>query len=359
MDGSGIPNEVAHVFPPNVRESGAEYHREGRVRDVVRGEGAITAWVRGTNRYDVRIFADGPDGIDFTCTCSQFAEIGACKHVWATMISARRRGWLFGKRAMIPGETVRHRAPMPRWKRALDELHLQMTLPATPLQTSLRPVVWPDRQRLIYVIDASASQAMGASTSGIVIEIAAQSLTRTDEWGALKRLGGGVPQWLSVPDARDRDIAHMLIGAAAPHMPYHQTNMRQFVLLPSAYETTLRRIAETERCVVRGLDGTVFPVTWDADAAEPWQVQLSLAPEVNGIVHPDGIHYVSSAEFLRGDMRMSFEEPPLLLRDGLMITPTTIARYTPPGAFRSYTCCANTNRRAVPPRISPATGRAP
>jgi len=329
VEGSGIPDDIAESFPLETQAEGAEYHREGRVRDMLRADRAITAWVRGAERHDVRIFVDELGALDYTCDCQTFAHEGVCPHVWATLISARRRGWLFGNRAFLHGHAKR-REPTPRWKKALDETQAQMSVATLTPQNNGNGarVDWPETRRVVYVIDAAATAAVphGApgAPAGLVIELATQTLGRSGEWTAVKRLSGGPAQLLGVADPRDQEIAQMLVGVGSPQMPVPYATHRQFLLRGPSYDTALRRIVDTGRCVVRDAEGKIFPVTWDAEKL--WAVRLRIVSDESGT-------YQLHAEFGRDRETLDLSEPRIVLADGMMVTRTAVSRYAPADAF--------------------------
>lgn len=71
-----------------VFERGATYYRDGHVRELHRVGDTVTARVRGTELYDVRIEydADENDVADARCTCP-YDGSGHCKHVVAVSLA--------------------------------------------------------------------------------------------------------------------------------------------------------------------------------------------------------------------------------------------------------------------------------
>jgi hypothetical protein len=67
-------------------ERGRLYAAEGRVVDVVRKEGAISAKVRGTETYEVRIWMHD-ESLAYSCNCPQGQEQAFCKHAVAVALS--------------------------------------------------------------------------------------------------------------------------------------------------------------------------------------------------------------------------------------------------------------------------------
>ncbi|MDB4905471.1 MAG: helicase, superfamily [Gemmatimonadetes bacterium] len=72
---------------PHVRERGAHYHREGRVRLVEVEADRIEAGVRGGVLYLVVLQRRDDGALEMTCTCPHYAQYGdGCKHIWATIL---------------------------------------------------------------------------------------------------------------------------------------------------------------------------------------------------------------------------------------------------------------------------------
>jgi hypothetical protein len=67
-------------------ERGRSYAAEGRVVDVVRKDGAISAKVRGTETYEVRIWMH-EESLAYSCNCPQGQEQAFCKHAVAVALS--------------------------------------------------------------------------------------------------------------------------------------------------------------------------------------------------------------------------------------------------------------------------------
>ena len=68
-------------------DRGRRYAAQGRVSDVVRREGAVTAKVRGSaDVYDVRIWIH-EGSLAYSCNCPQGQEQAFCKHAVAGALS--------------------------------------------------------------------------------------------------------------------------------------------------------------------------------------------------------------------------------------------------------------------------------
>ena len=101
---------------------GEEYAASGRVRRVLEdaGTGAVTAVVRGTSDYQVRLWTEGRT-LDGECTCPYAADGMFCKHCVAAGLA-----WLDGRAERIQaGPRSRDLA---RLLRALDKEQLARIL---------------------------------------------------------------------------------------------------------------------------------------------------------------------------------------------------------------------------------------
>src|SRR5579864_73019 len=90
----GIAQKVARDFTDAVRARGQSYHAKGRVSLISAVPDAVTAKVRGTAQYRVRLRIRGGK-LYASCTCPYFGPTGEpCKHLWATILMADSRALL-------------------------------------------------------------------------------------------------------------------------------------------------------------------------------------------------------------------------------------------------------------------------
>src|SRR6266404_5436052 len=81
-------------FSANVRKRGEQYHLDGRVRIQRGSESELCASVHGSQTYDVRLNFSN-ELLSVWCECPYFGETGSpCKHVWAAIVAADKRGYL-------------------------------------------------------------------------------------------------------------------------------------------------------------------------------------------------------------------------------------------------------------------------
>jgi len=68
------------------RVRGVDYFRYGKVK-ILKADGkSVTAAVRGSEKYDVKLSID-KSKLTASCTCPFYYDSGPCKHIWATMLA--------------------------------------------------------------------------------------------------------------------------------------------------------------------------------------------------------------------------------------------------------------------------------
>lgn len=67
-------------------ERGEAYFKEGRVEKMARAKGVLTAQVKGSTTYEVRIWAS-PEGLAYKCQCPFGSEGMFCKHAIAVALA--------------------------------------------------------------------------------------------------------------------------------------------------------------------------------------------------------------------------------------------------------------------------------
>lgn len=349
-----IPRHIAASFPPDVRARGDQYFSERRVIISCAGPAALTALVRGTTGYVVELRAEAGLLIA-SCTCPYAGDNGVCKHIWATLRQADTERKLdpimltAGPRAELstpsdvfaqPPRTQRPPAT-PEWKSLLDTARRQMA--QLPPRDATPPATWPADRRIVYIVDLAASRY----AAGVVVELATEKLTLEGTWAppAPFRIAGDV--WQAVPDATDRRIAQMLIGAS-PVNPYGgQLRPTEFVLRGAALETTLPLICETGRCRARRepAERPVDPIQWDD--GPPWQLRLRVVRQNDASCFVDAV-------LRRAHEEMLLSEPLMLHSEGVLLARGSLARFDHGGAFALVTMFREKKSIQVPESELPA-----
>ena len=332
---------------------------------VVRGT------VDGTNSYHVEVRAIPGGRLEMHCSCPYASEYGNCKHLWAAIVSCDRSGILphtpddayhaearavrqaeeaeaerrreLEREVAREAEEARARDLAAIEVATFDHVQLRAPLPADPrpwvqrlraLAPALAPGVdaqkressaYPAGKQILYIVDIPHTFER---QEGLVVELAMQSRQKSGDWGAVRQFRLTRPQWLAAPELVDREIAQLLLGAQ-PEFGYHApgSSTRRFVLSAAAIETTLKRMCESGRCMVRRSPSTddLDALRWDTD--EPWDLRLAVTASA------DAESYRLDGHLARSDEKMSLEEPLLFMRDGLLIARGIAARWIDHGAF--------------------------
>ena len=72
-------NTIRRIADPRSFERGENYHATGRVQSLTEYNGTITAKVRGTSTYTVKLQFDNGE-LEHSCTCPMGDEEIFCKH---------------------------------------------------------------------------------------------------------------------------------------------------------------------------------------------------------------------------------------------------------------------------------------
>src|SRR6478672_11777170 len=104
------------------RAKGANYFRSGSVIEIGGGEWSAHAMVRGTRDYRIELRREsGTDRFTASCECPYYADRGEiCKHIWAALLEADRRGLLEGD-----GEIPQTSTLEPEYRLPVDEPRLE------------------------------------------------------------------------------------------------------------------------------------------------------------------------------------------------------------------------------------------
>jgi superfamily II DNA or RNA helicase len=341
-----LPNctmKLASVLSPHfdsdVRARGASYYRLGAVR-IKRGNATgVEAGVRGSRVYDVEITWDGR-ALALFCDCPYYEDVGACKHLWATILAADSQNYFTAITRIGPGNISFDEAPdeddeddpfdglrsyarpprpaqvfqpqtqpaPPIWRQRLNEI-----LPAG----SLASTAWPAQRELLYIIDEHASVARG----GLMLELKTREPKLKGGWKK-----PGIPQvsraQLSMlPDAADRHILGLLSGSSANSdwMSYstYESIGSGFRLRHPFASTVMPDIARTGRCMLQlhGNDQEWLPLGWDE--GEPWRFVLRL-------LRQEGHKWALAGWLRRGAEEMDLLTP-LLIAEGLVFTRDRVA----------------------------------
>jgi hypothetical protein len=198
-----LTNKFSSRFTGGVRSRGQSYFTDGHVEIVEGTKQTVSAIVAGSEEYDVLLTIRGRD-LCVACSCPYF-DNDVCKHIWATMAAAERKGYLTGAPSRLvmvdldfelddsdfglddadynldededyrskdrgaravthvprlrePAKSlpVRPAAP-PEWKRQIDSISRSMSGFAHE-----RAAAWPSTRELFYIVEGQFPSNPGA-----------------------------------------------------------------------------------------------------------------------------------------------------------------------------------------------------
>jgi hypothetical protein len=263
---------------------------------------------------------------------STSASTGKCKHLWATILEADRRGALaeavnakyltiednisLDDPAALGDLTYRDRlfaarASLPPSRREFL-CGRNISPPSNArFSTSSLPPRGPREFEILYMLDKVASRAAGA----IVLELFSRTRKKNGEWSAEKGFKVSPAQAGSLPDPIDADVVGAMLGGMESYAYYSANGASTRKTLPAALALKIiPTIAATGRLRLRAdLSAKESPpLLWDS--GEPWKFYLDVR-------QGEGEQWSIQGSLRRGDERMDVHEPLLLLECGLLVTP--------------------------------------
>ncbi len=274
---------LAPYVGASIRARGEHYFRTGRVSTVGSSLSRYVAVVRGTRSYDVQLSLDGT-ALVATCTCRHFADtVGACKHIWASILAASGEGlldvpdhlWLNAVGA--PRQPAASEPAVEPWRAFLAHVAAD----AEDAVSSRSPL-----GEVVYIADL---QRRG-SRDGLHVELMTRTRRKSGEWGKPKPLRINRDDLATLPDVRDREIVERLSGAdVSQGYPYHaQPSVPgSVVLTPVLQRDLVPMLCETGRFLERVHTTTVhgrksdvlyLPIGWDPAPAS-FTLRVTQVPE--------------------------------------------------------------------------------
>jgi len=334
-----LASALSPYFDTEVRARGASYYRLGAVC-IKRGNATgVEAGVRGSRVYEVEIAWDG-SRLTLFCDCPYYEDVGACKHIWATILAADAQNYFTAitrlnhrdisfdeapdpDDAAEPDEAPTYYAPHarpapvftpqlqiapPAWQQRLNEI-----VPAG----SLASTAWPPQRELLYIVDAPDSMVRGS----LILNLKTREPKLKGGWKK-----PGTPQisravLSALPNPVDRHILGLLSGSAtnSDWMPYsgYESIAAGFRLRHPFASTVMPEIARTGRCLLQLDPGgdAWLPLAWDD--GEPWRFILRLQR------HEDR-KWALAGWLRRGNEEMDLLDA-LLIAEGLVFTRERVA----------------------------------
>ena len=353
---------LARDVPGGSRSKGRLYQLDGAVTKIEGTPWQATATVSGTHEYRVRVDRNREGDFEATCECAYFLDrFDICKHIWATLLEAERRGFLLGDGEIDPHAHIdpgsvdadvdpEFRSARPRtkadrtagpepWERFLNEF-------ARNLTTHARPARAPRfaGAQLIYAIDRSATLATGV----VAIDLMTRGRRKSGDWAKPKPAQISIHDLEDISDPADRDILPLLVGAVDTYGAYTDLGRSSFRLTGPLLDRLLPQIVHSGRAMLRlhRQPEEFEPLEWDE--GPPWQFRLD-------IVHPgrDDSFSIDGA-LVRGGERLPIREPSMVLPSGYLFHRGRVARLDAGGAFAWLAQLRGSGAVTIPPD---ATGR--
>src|SRR3954469_12168690 len=229
-----LTRALAHAVPGGSRTKGRLYHLDGAVTRLEGTPWSASATVRGSREYRLRIGRSG-DVFRVSCECPYFFDrLTTCKHIWAAMLEAERRGALLGDGSIGPDARIETddpdeesdvefrsppaaRAPALRstaqapWEQFLNEF-------SRHLSTDARATRAPRfaGAQLVYVIDRTATLATGV----VALDVMARQGGKTGDGAKPKAVQMSLRDLEEVHEPADREILPLLFGAVDTYSAY-------------------------------------------------------------------------------------------------------------------------------------------
>jgi superfamily II DNA or RNA helicase len=372
--GMALYTKFADEFSHRAREEGARLFYTNQVHIDDTAPEFVDATVRGAQPFGVSLTRQ-KGMVQYSCDCPHYQQTAdPCKHVCATLLAADAKGltaqWETKRRLDFLSEmevedfeeddysdsdllsvaartglqllrerrlpSARRRQRHSGWKKSLDELRHAMR----SAHTASTP--WPAGRELIYIIDVQRT----VEGHGLMLEVDHRERKRNGEWGKPKRQSLDFEQLPTLPDARDREIMSMLLGARSAgydsyyYSPYGGSSSI-FRLNDGAMAPLIERMCRTGRCMIRPHeDADPISLAWDEGGA--WELWVSAAHD------PQKAAYFLSGELRRDQERMELSEPIMLVTGGTVFARGLAARFDDGGAFPWVVTLRQHNELEIP-----------
>ena len=194
------------------------------------------------------------------------------------------------------------------------------------------------------MIDRAAT--IGGET--LALDLQSRQRKKNGEWGRPKPAPVGSADLGQLPDAVDRQIVPLLLGATDPQITGHfymsQFARASFRLAAPLVERVLPLVAQSGRAFLRVQPSPgeqLVQLAWDDGPA--WTFRLE-------IVHASGDEGFSiDGALIRGSERLAVRAPWLVLGSGYIIHGNRIARLDPRGAFAWLSQLRGSGPMVIPP----------
>lgn len=348
-----VSTGLSGYFSSAVRSRGESYYKTGQVTLRQGSDISVEAVVKGTKNYKVGAKIE-KNTLRVDCTCPYFdGFVDPCKHIWATLITADKMGYLKAADSGISklklgagGITLdeiggiddtdeyedEDEAPAiasfkkpqgfhqpPTWKEQLGLISHSMSVAGSYEH-------WPPQRQIIYIMDVSQTLYNG----NLTLEIAwRKQMKYGGEWTRIKSTTPKREQIATLPNQADREILSLLMGASNEYLYYRGGSIpHSYHLDATLYNILIPQICKTDRFYLRKDrfdDNSLQNIIWDDK--EPWEFCLKIERD------KADKNYLIQGSLARKDERMDLAEPTMLLAGGLVFARGYAARLNDFNAF--------------------------
>jgi superfamily II DNA or RNA helicase len=291
------------------------------------------AEVQGSRYYQVKIDFDGRL-VALSCECPYFADYGPCKHLWAAVLEAERRGLLTEilKAATVE---VEESADTEGDDRRDDSIFVRRA----PAQVSTRVPLWQDHfaaiQRsmpaagealrdieVLYVIDSQGSRASG----GLDLGLYSRTRKKNGDWSVVKELRVSAAKITGLGQPADEEALAVIFGGQESFGWQYAPAQHRKVLPPALAKRVVPLIAPTGRLGIRhgALGASTELLKWDG--GEPWHFRAEVRPAEKN-------QWAITGVLTRAGDCMPLGEPALVTEGGFVFARGKVAWLDDAGAF--------------------------
>ena len=217
-----LASKLAFQFERRLQFKGLNLFHANAVRVTDANQSHLYGEVQGGNRYSVRMnYAEGV--LSVHCGCIYFDENDRCKHLWAAILEADKRGVLRDalnapnlrvvREELEPVPPAAEPAPSRSWYSGRP----QRTAPWQEYLSDIEQMIALKQTRaaqggrdyeILYAIDQGASKTANA----IVIELFSRSRKKNGEWTVNKEFRVTPNQVSTLRDPLDADALAAILG---------------------------------------------------------------------------------------------------------------------------------------------------
>lgn len=374
-----LASKLAFQVDKQVQVRGHGIFRSGLVNVLQESKVSIMTLVQGEDLYSVGLLLIDSN-LQVDCSCPGYRKYGPCKHIWATILEADRRGAIAGANregrlqlsgmcdldedddefdldiddvdwdaieAAIKGtigvkpkpQSIPKPEPVPLWKEHLQTIERQMR----DTESRASSASFPKSMEVAYVVVLAESSRVGT----VVLSLRSRNRKQNGEWSVFKDLRLPASQVVMLPDVRDAELVGPILGGKSPYgynsTTYSSNYENEYALSRPLALQLLPEMSALGRlwATYNHRDETPKPLNWDA--GEPWQFAVTIGRNDRDLWEMRG-------ELRRGEERLRIKQTKVLLAAGMLVHESTIARLADTEciawmhAFRAQDCITFTDK---------------